>query len=204
MLPDRWIAQRSWGSVMADVVLFHSIRGLRPAERAWAVRLEAAGHAVTLPDLFGSETSETVEGGMAILEGVGWATVVGRAQAAVAELPPTAVLAGASVGAQVAGEVWASRPEAAAVILLHGPCEPPVAAPAGVPVQAHLALPEPFDDEGYLADWAEAMRASGVAFELWRYPDVGHYFTDATLPDHDAAATALATERVLQLLARLG
>jgi dienelactone hydrolase len=70
-------------------------------------------------------------------------------------------------------------------------------------VQAHLAEPEPFDDEGFIADWAEAMRAAGLAFELHRYPGAGHYFTDATLPDHDPAAAALAEKRVLAFLARL-
>jgi dienelactone hydrolase len=47
------------------------------------------------------------------------------------------------------------------------------------------------------------MRAAGLGFELYRYPGAGHYFTDATLPDHDPGAAALATERVLAFLARL-
>ena len=36
-----------------------------------------------------------------------------------------------------------------------------------------------------------------------RYPGAGHYFTDATLPDHHAAAAALAQKRVLAFLAGL-
>jgi dienelactone hydrolase len=188
---------------VADVVLFHSVRGLRPAEHAWAERMRAAGNAVTLPDLFGGETSETVEGGAAIQERVGWETMLARARAAVAPLPPATVLAGVSVGAQVAGEMLGEVPGTAGILLLHGPCEVPSAPPRGLPVQAHMAEPEPFDDEGFIADWAEAMRAAGLGFELYRYPGAGHYFTDATLPDHDPAAAALATERVLAFLARL-
>ena len=121
--------------------------------------------------------------------------MIAGAQAAAASLPPETVLAGLSLGAQVAGEVWATRPETAGVLLLHGPCEIPIDARAGLPVQAHLAEPEPFDDEGFLADWAEGARRAGVAFELFRYPGAGHYFTDASLPDHDASAARLATER---------
>jgi dienelactone hydrolase len=185
---------------VAAIVLFHSVRGLRPAEHAWADRMRAAGHAVTLPDLFAGETSETVEGGLAIQERVGWDTMMARARTAVAPLPET-VLAGISVGAQVAGEVWTERPAAAGLLLLHGPCEVPESPRRGLPVQAHLAEPEPFDDEGYIADWAEAMRAAGLAFALHRYPGAGHYFTDASLPDHDPAAAALAAERVLAFLA---
>ena len=47
------------------------------------------------------------------------------------------------------------------------------------------------------------MRRAGLDFELFRYPGVGHYFTDATLTDYDATAHALAEERVLAFLARL-
>lgn len=196
--------RRASSAPMADILHIHSVRGLRPAERAWGQRLEAAGHRVTLPDLFDGETAETVDGGLSILERIGWETVVARARDAAAALPADAVLSGASIGAQVAGELLADRPEAAALLLMHGPCEVPVGARPGLPVQAHLALPEPFDDEGYLADWAEGMRRAGVAFDLHRYPDAGHYFTDATLPDFDAAAADLAASRVLGLLARLG
>jgi dienelactone hydrolase len=187
---------------VTDVVLFHSVRGLRPAEHAWADRMRAAGHAVTLPDLFAGETSETVDGGVAIQERVGWEAIIARARAAVAPLPPETVLAGVSVGAQVAGELWAERPATAGLLLLHGPCEVPASPRRGLPVQAHMAEPEPFDDEGYIAEWAEGMRAAGLDFELFRYPGAGHYFTDATLPDHDAAAAARAEERVLAFLAR--
>jgi dienelactone hydrolase len=188
---------------MAEVVLFHSILGLRPAERAWTERLGAAGHRVTTPDLFAGETAGDYAAGEALRDRIGWETMLGRARAAVAPLPPETVLAGVSMGAQVAGEIWAERPQTAGILLLHGPCEVPSDPRPGLPVQAHLAEPEPFDDEGFIADWAEAMRAAGLDFELHRYPGAGHYFTDATLPDHQAAAAALAQERALAFLARV-
>jgi dienelactone hydrolase len=188
---------------MADVVLFHSILGLRPAERAWAERMRAEGHTVVLPDLYGGETADSYEAGEALRDRVGWEAMMASARAAVAPLPPETVLAGLSLGAQVAGEIWPARPATAGVLLLHGPCEVPAGARPGLPVQAHLAEPEPFDDEGFIADWAEGMRAAALGFELFRYPGAGHYSTDATLPDHDAAAAALAAERVLGFLARL-
>jgi dienelactone hydrolase len=185
---------------VAEVVLFHSILGLRPAEHAWAERLRAAGHSVAAPDLFGGETAASYDDGAALRDRVGWETVVSRARAAVAPLPPETVLAGISMGAGVVGELWPGRPEAAGILLLHGPCAIPADPRPGLPVQAHLGEPEPFDDEGFLADWAEAARKAGLAFELFRYPGAGHYFTDATWPDHDAAAAALAAQRVLAFL----
>jgi dienelactone hydrolase len=187
---------------MAEVVLFHSILGLRPAEAAWAERLRAA-HTLATPDLYAGATAASYEEGEALRDRVGWETVVARAQAAVAPLPRGTVLAGVSMGAGVVGEVWPGRPETAGVLLLHGPCEVPADPRPGLPVQAHLAEPEPFDDEGFLADWAEGMRAAGLAFELHRYPGAGHYFTDAMLPDYDAAAAALAEERVHAFLSRI-
>jgi dienelactone hydrolase len=188
---------------VADVVLFHSVRGLRPAEHAWADRMRGAGHAVTLPDLFAGETSQTIDDGLAIQERVGWATMMARARAAVTPLPPETVLAGVSVGAQVAGELWADRPAAAGLLLLHGPCEVPASPRRGLPVQAHLAEPEPFDDEEFIAGWAEGMRAAELAFELFRYPGAGHYFTDPALPDYREAAARLASERAIAFLAGL-
>ena len=188
---------------MATILLFHSVLGLRDAEAALAARFRAAGHEVVLPDLYDGQRSNDYDRGFAIRDRVGWDTMIARAQAAAAPLPPATVLAGVSLGAQVAGEVWATRPDTAGVLLLHGPCEIPIDARAGLPVQAHLAEPEPFDDEGFLADWAEGARRAGVAFELFRYPGAGHYFTDASLPDHDASAARLATDRALGLLAGL-
>jgi dienelactone hydrolase len=188
---------------MATILLFHSVLGLRDGEAALAARFRAAGHEVVLPDLYGGQRSNDYDRGFAIRDRVGWGTMIARAQAAAAPLPPETVLAGVSLGAQVAGEVWAGRPEAAGVLLLHGPCEIPPDARPGLPVQAHLAEPEPFDDESFIADWAEGAHEARVAFELYRYPGAGHYFTDASLPDHDAAAARLAVDRALELLAAL-
>jgi dienelactone hydrolase len=185
---------------MADVLLIHSVRGLRSAERDLADRMRAAGHEVHLPDLFDGATSASVEGGQEILERLGWAAVVERARAAAAGLPDTAVLAGVSIGAQIAGALLSERAGTTGILLLHGPCEVPAEC-AGLPVQAHLAEPDPFDDEAYLADWSEAMRMSGADFQLHRYPGVGHYFTDATLPDYEASAAELALRRSVAFLA---
>ena len=39
--------------------------------------------------------------------------------------------------------------------------------------------------------------------ELFLYPGDQHYFADSSLPSYDAEATALATRRVLEFLARV-
>ena len=156
--------------------------------------MRADGHRVTLPDLFDGATSESVEGGFAIQERVGWETMMARARAAAEPLPAETALAGVSAGAQVAGTLWLERPAAEGCSCCMG------RARSGRRVEAHLAEPEPYDDEDYLQWWAEGMRSAGLDFTLYRYPGAGHYFTDPSLPDHDAAAAALAVERALAFL----
>lgn len=188
---------------MAHILLFHSIRGLRPVEEAAATRLRAAGHTVTVPDLFAGRKVEDVEAGFALMESIGWETVLDRGTAAASGLPDGLVLAGASMGAMLAGAVLRQRPDSAGLLLLHGMAELPTDVRPGLPVQVHLASPDPFEDEGFVAEWAEAAKQR-VALEMYRYPGPGHYFLDATLPDYHADSAALVWQRALGFLGRLG
>jgi len=64
---------------MAHVALFHSMLGLRPAERLAAERLRQAGHLVTSPDLYDGRTARTMEEGYALMNAVGWPAITRRA-----------------------------------------------------------------------------------------------------------------------------
>ena len=181
---------------MATVLLLHAVRGLKDYERAAAERLRAAGHAVVLPDLFDGAEAATLEEGMALKERVGWEAAVARAEAAAAPLAADAVLGGFSWGAAVAADLWARRPEAAGILLLHGLVEIPETARRGTPVQLHLAEPDPFEEEEFVGVVeTEALRA-GCVLETFRYPGAGHLFTDPALPGHDPAAAAVLWDRV--------
>jgi dienelactone hydrolase len=188
---------------MAEVVLFHSILGLRPAEAEIAGRLRAAGHAVTTPDLYAGWRTDSYDEGFAKHDAIGDAALLARARAAVAEMPEATVLAGVSMGGGLAGALWAERPATRGLLLLHGPAPLAPDPREGTPVQAHMAEPEPFDDEAFLQQWIDDARRLPVALEVFRYPGAGHYFTDRTLPDHDPAAAELALGRALSFLARL-
>lgn len=188
---------------MATVILLHSVLGLRGVERAAADRLRAAGHVVIAPDLYDGARAEGYGDGFTLRDRIGYATVIARAEAAAASAPPDAVLAGFSMGAGVAAHLWARRPAAAGALFLHGLGEIPAAMRPGAPVQLHLAAPDPFEDEDFVADWIAAAPAAGVALEAHRYPGAGHLFTDPDLPDHDAAAAALLWRRVADFLAAL-
>ncbi|MET8348386.1 MULTISPECIES: dienelactone hydrolase family protein [unclassified Micromonospora] len=186
---------------MRHVVLFHSVYGLRPAVRAAADRLRAAGHRVVTPDLYGVQATDTVEEGFALLDKIGQEVVLDRARAALRELPAETVLAGFSMGAGVAGALLAERPDTAGLLLLHGTGGAPEAARAGLPVQLHLADPDPYDAPDEVDEWQREMTDVGADLTVFRYPGAGHLFTDPDLAEYAPDAAAATWPRVLAFLA---
>ncbi|UOZ11533.1 dienelactone hydrolase family protein [Amycolatopsis sp. WQ 127309] len=184
---------------MVNIVVFHSVLGLRPVELGAAERLRAAGHDVVTPDLYAGSTAPTLEEGFALMDHVGWTTISGRASDAVRDLPPATVLLGVSMGCGVVQGVLPDRPVAAGVLLLHALGAIPASARAGLPVQVHVADPDPIAPPAEVAAW----RAVNPAAAVFTYPGAGHFYTDAEGPDHDEAASALTWQRVLGFLRTL-
>ena len=112
--------------------------------------------------------------------------------------------AGFSLGVLPAQKLAQTRPGARGALLCYS-CVPASEFggwPAGVPVQIHGMDADPFFvDEGDV-DAARALVDEAEDAELFLYPGDQHYFADSSLPSYDPAATALLTERVLDLLAR--
>lgn len=177
---------------MTDIVLFHSVYGLGAAEASAAARLRAAGHDVTTPDLYAGEVATTVADGFAIKDRIGWDLITRRARAAVRDLPARTVLAGFSMGAGVVQELLPHRPDAAGVVLLHGLAE----LRAGLPVQLHVADPDPVAPPEAVVAW----QAATPGAQVFTYPGAGHFYTAADLPDHDEQAATLTWRRVLAFL----
>ncbi|WP_137989943.1 dienelactone hydrolase family protein [Streptomyces vilmorinianum] len=173
-----------------DIMLFHSTYGLRPAVEAAAERLRAAGHQVRVPDLFEGQTAETVEDGMAIKEKIGKEELLRRAVLAAAPYSDRGlVYAGFSFGASVAQTLALGDEKARGLLLLHGTSD--IAESAAVdelPVQLHIADPDPFESHDWLTSWYLQMGKAGADVEVYRYPGAGHLFTDPDLPDWDEAA----------------
>jgi dienelactone hydrolase len=105
---------------------------------------------------------------------------------------------GFSMGAAVVGALLPHRPDTAAVLLLHTQAEIPATARAGLPVQLHVADPDPFVPDP--AGWHARATSAGAAAEVFTYPGAGHFYLDADLPDHDEWAAALTWRRVLDAL----
>lgn len=195
----RGIAER------VTIALFHSMFGLRPVERAAAARLRGCGYRVLVPDLFAGATvgggePPAWEEGFALMERVGWETIVSRAEAAVRDLPPATVLFGVSMGAGVVGSLWPSRLDAAGVILLHAPASVPRGVPRDTPVQLHVADDDPFAPREQLTAFRDSAASAGVDAKLYTYAGVEHFFIDPHLPDYDSRAAELAWRRSLALL----
>lgn len=173
-----------------DIMLFHSTYGPRPAVEAAAERLRAAGHQVHVPDLFGGRTADTVEAGMALREEIGKDELLKRAILAAAPYSERGlVYAGFSFGASVAQTLALGDGKARGLLLLHGTSDIAENASADdLPVQLHLADPDPFEPHDWLTSWYLQMGKAGADVEVYRYPGAGHLFTDPDLPDWDEEA----------------
>jgi dienelactone hydrolase len=186
---------------MVHVVLFHSILGLRPIERDLAREWEAAGHRVALPDFYEGRTANDYDQGFALYQEVGQSTVRARAAAALAVAPGEAVLSGVSMGAVRVLEHWGERAASRGALLIAGAGSWSPGLRPGLPVQAHIARPDPFDPEEFFEEWVATN--PGAALDLRRYDGAGHYFLDPTLPDFDETAARDARAAMLEFLARL-
>ena len=188
------------------MVLFHSVIGRRPAVLAAADLLRAGGHTVVAPDLYAGRVAATADEGFALCEQIGWPVILRRSRQALAGWPAETVLAGLSMGASVAAALLAERPGTAGLLLLHntggGDAE---AVRAGLPLHLHLHIADPdvYQPAAEVAAWEQAMSGAGAAVRVFRYPGVGHLFTDPDDPDFDEPAAAFAWERSLSFLSGL-
>jgi len=187
---------------MTDVVLYHHVQGLTEGVRSFADELRQAGHTVETPDLFDGRTFGTIEEGMAFAREVGFGALAERGVGAAENLAPDCVYAGFSFGVMPAQQLAQTRPGARGALLMYS-CLPVSefgeAWPEGVPVQVHGKEADPFFLEDLEA--ARALVDSTQRADLFLYPGEQHLFADSSLPDYDAAAAALLTERVLAFLA---
>ena len=175
--------------------------GLRAVELAAAEQLRATGCHVVVPDLFaGATVPGDVDAGFALMDRVGWGRIVDRARRGLAGVPREAVLGGFSMGVGVIGELWPERADAAAVFCLHAPTSVPDGVRTGTPVQLHVAAGDRFGPADQIAAFRESAVATGAAASVYEYRGAGHFFTDVSLPDYSATATARAWTRVRRLL----
>ena len=189
-----------------EIVLFHSVLGVRPAVKDWADRLRAAGHVVHVPDLYDGEVFDDYAPAFAYVERIGGIpALIERTHAAVAQLPDDLVYAGFSNGSVSAQLLAATRPGARGALLIHGcvPLEMLGAErwPDGVPVQVHVTEGDPYHDRAHEESLRESVEKAGGTFELFRYPGASHLFADSGLDaEYDEASAERMLRRVLEFL----
>ncbi len=185
-----------------DIMLFHSAYGLTPSVEAAAERLRAAGHQVWTPDLYGGRTVGTVEEGVELRDEIGKDELLKRAVLAAAPYSERGlVYMGLSLGASIAQTLALGDEKARGLLLFHGTSD--LAESASVdelPVQLHVADPDPFETHDWLSSWYLQMRKAGADVEIYRYPGAGHVFTDAELPDWDEEAAERAWSVALSFI----
>jgi dienelactone hydrolase len=191
---------------LTDVVLFHHAQGLTAGVRQFADQLRAAGHEVTVPDLFEGQTFGTIAEGVGYAQQAGFETIMERGARAVEGLPQDIVYAGFSLGVMPAQMLAQTRPGAKGALLFES-CVPVSEFgdvwPDGVPVQIHGMDADPyFAGEGDIDAARNLVEAAGDA-ELYVYPGDQHLFADISLPSYDEGAATLLRERVLGFLDRV-
>ncbi|MEV7423738.1 dienelactone hydrolase family protein [Streptomyces sp. NPDC091212] len=173
-----------------DIMLFHSVYGLRPAVREAADRLRSAGHEVRVPDLFEGQTASSAEEGRELKDRIGKEELLRRAVLAAAPYSERGlVYVGFSLGGSIAQNLALGDAKARGLLLMHGTSD--IAESASVddlPVQLHVADPDPFESHDWLNSWYLQMRRAGADVEVYRYPGAGHLYTDRELPDYDEPA----------------
>ncbi|HEY3610084.1 MAG TPA: dienelactone hydrolase family protein [Pseudonocardiaceae bacterium] len=200
---------------MTELVLFHSVLGLRPAVSSWAERLRGAGHIVHVPDLYGGEVFDSYQDGDDFVQSFGgYPELLRRTEAAVADLRKDLVYAGFSNGAGGATYLCTTRPGARGALLMHGMLPlsvieqvtgEPAAWPDSVPTQLHYGRDDPFRPESGVVSFSGDVTSAGAPFEYFEYPVAGHLFGDPDLSDeYDEAAAELMFARALDFLARPG
>ncbi|MGI5399628.1 dienelactone hydrolase family protein [Streptomyces sp. CA-135486] len=188
-----------------NIMLFHSVYGLRPAVHAAADGLREAGHQVHVPDLFDGQTVESVEEGRELKDKIGKEELLRRAILAAAPYSERGlVYAGFSLGGSIAQNLALGDEKARGLLLVHGTSD--IAEGASVdelPVQLHVADPDPFEPHDWLNTWYLQMQRAGADVEIYRYPGAGHLYTDPELPDYDESAAEQTWRIALGFLSTL-
>lgn len=189
---------------MANIVLFHSVLGLRPAVKAAAEKLRKAGHTVFTPDLYSGKVFDDMEAADTKFQEIGISEMMSRTMQSASALPEDLVYAGFSNGGASAELLAATRKGAKGCILFHAAL--PLQAlglnnwSPTIPVQIHYAAEDPRRNDEWIKAFSDSVQQAGAKLEFYEYACKGHLFTDTDLQDYNHDAAELLWERVLEFL----
>lgn len=189
---------------MANIVIFHSVLGLRKGIIEAAEMLREKGHNVLTPDLYEGETFDDMEKANRRFQEIGIPEMMSRTMTSINDFPNDAVYAGFSNGGASALLHAGTRPGAKGCLLFHAAL--PLNAlgiekwPSDVPVRVHYARKDPWKNQQFIDQLSNSVHQSGASYEYFEYPCTGHLFTDPYLPDYDKRSTELLWQRVIRFL----
>src|SRR6266545_2086488 len=153
---------------MTEIVLFHSVLGVRQGVDDAVQRFWDAGHTVHVVDLYdGRSFDDYTEAGAYVESFGGPAALLGRTATAIEKLPSDVVYAGFSNGGGSALFAAGTRPGARGVLAFHAALPPAMFGvenwPGEVPVQVHYAERDPLRNQERADQLAAAVRASATS-----------------------------------------
>ena len=185
------------------MMVVHHLLGRTPGVLRFAERIAALGVGVHVPDLFDGAIHADLSAGVAHLEAPGMDALIARADEALADLRPGAVLVGLSLGAVAAQRTAQQRGDVRGVVLV-GSCLPPDAFAAAWPAATAVGVHAATDDSKFHAEGdaeaADALVAAADDAVLRLHPGAGHLLVEAGHPDHDPAVEASVLADMAELL----
>lgn len=190
------------------VLVLHAWWGLTPAFTSVADRLAAEGFIAFAPDLYQGRTAQTIPEAEALMQASDQQPMGAIARASVGYLQSQPGLAGPQLGALgfSMGSAWMGLltqwyPAALkAAVMFYGAMDADYTQARAV-YQGHFAENDPYEEEKWIRQMEQGMRAAGREATLYFYPGAGHWFFEENRPDsYDPAAAKLAWERTLVFL----
>jgi dienelactone hydrolase len=189
---------------MANVIVFHSVLGIRKSILDFCKKLEKNGHHVDCVDLYDGSSFDDMQEALDHFFGIGIPEMMGRTFKYTQDLPHDAVYIGFSNGGASALLLAGTKPGAKGCILIHAAL--PIRElgiekwPSDVPVEVHYAEADPWKEEESVTQLAHDITQSGASYQYHEYPIGGHLFTDAGMPEYHQASSDSVIENVLRFI----
>lgn len=189
---------------MANIVIFHSVLGIREGITEMAKVLRKAGHKVYMADLYNGKRFDAMDEAFTYFEKLGIPEIMNRSIEYTKEFPADSFYLGFSNGGASALLLAGSKPGAKGCILFHAAL--PVNElgisiwPVDVPVEVHYAQSDSWKEEESLLELETNIKDAGAHYRYYEYPVTGHLFTDPGLPEYNEKATNLLHHRTIDFI----
>ncbi len=189
---------------MANIVVFHSVLGVREGVLELSKYLEEHGHRVFCMDLYDGRSFNDMDEAFEFFNGIGIQGLMERTVSYTKEVPGDAFYIGFSNGGASALLLSGTKPGAKGCVMLHAAL--PIHAlgiekwPATVPVEVHYAKADPWKEEEEIKAFEDDINGSGASYQYFEYPVKGHLFTDPLLPEYHKESADLLLKRVLKFV----